>query len=194
MEMVGWSAVVKSRRAKMTLAHSRHSRDANTEAGRAVTPVRRRRGSDAGLPAWIGGSGGGLAGGWRCSAAWWPRHSSGSRQPGPRAATAAWRHSSAVPSAWRCTIGRWPSAAAATRERARREPAGGGSGPGSWRAAARGLGEAGPAPTRWPRSRPPAPGPRETLHPPRPRALLTAAGCFEGGGRGHCAKRGRSGL
>lgn len=58
----------------------------------------------------------GLAPGWRCSAAWWPRLSSGSRRAGPRAATAAWRRSTVAPSAWRSTTGRWPSAAAATRE------------------------------------------------------------------------------
>ncbi|KAL2762044.1 E3 ubiquitin-protein ligase RNF166 isoform 1, partial [Daubentonia madagascariensis] len=52
---------------------------------------------------------------WRCSAAWWLRLSSGSCRPGPRAATAAWRRSTAAPSAWRSTTGRWPSAAAATR-------------------------------------------------------------------------------
>lgn len=32
------------------------------------------------------------------------------------------------------------------------------------------------------------------LHPPRPRALPTAAGCFEGRGRGRCAERGGPGL
>ncbi|KAL2762045.1 E3 ubiquitin-protein ligase RNF166 isoform 2, partial [Daubentonia madagascariensis] len=37
---------------------------------------------------------------WRCSAAWWLRLSSGSCRPGPRAATAAWRRSTAAPSAW----------------------------------------------------------------------------------------------
>ena len=97
------------------------SRRAGLGRGAALmTSARRRRGRDA--PSWPGRAGtgaaaaAGLAPGWRCSAAWWLRLSSGSRRAGRRAVTAAWRRSTAARSAWRCTTGLWPSAAAATRE------------------------------------------------------------------------------
>lgn len=102
-----------------------------------MTPTRSRRGRDAQAGpgrAWPGQGRRRRAGprGWRCSAAWWPRLSSGSRRAGPRAATAAWRRSTAAPSAWKSTIGPWPSAAADTRECAGlREAAGSGAAAGS---------------------------------------------------------------
>lgn len=93
---------------------------------RAGRSLRRQRGAVAAVTRGPGRAGpagtaveaaaAGLALGWRCSAAWWPRLSSGSRRAGLRAVTAAWRRSTAAPSAWRSTTGLWPSAAAATRE------------------------------------------------------------------------------
>lgn len=92
---------------------------------RAGRSLRRQRGAVAAVTRGPGRAGpagtavavaAGLAPGWRCSAAWWPQLSSGSRRAGPQAVTAAWRRSTAAPSAWRSTTGLWPSAAAATRE------------------------------------------------------------------------------